>query len=173
MQVSFLHNHLNGYFLSPIPCCAREENLIMIFLISSINNGLNPTIFIVYLVNQTASVLKSLFSLCFSLQLLIMSSKSSKIAKNKHGVRMRGVPKETSSTPIPAETPISTTTEQHPEVEFSSMQFQALSNVISQRSCSRLAHPKGIAPPCQERVLSLLRILFQWSKKKKSTLMQL
>src|ERR1044072_6770375 len=117
MQVSFLHNHLNGYFLSPIPCCAREENLIMIFLIYSINNGLNLIIFIVYLVNQTASVLKSLFSLCFSLQLLIMSSKSSKIAKNKHGVRMRGVPKEASSTSVPAETPISTTTKQHLEVE--------------------------------------------------------
>src|ERR1044072_4737171 len=90
MQLSFLHNHLNRYFLSPIPCCAREENLIMTFLIFSINNGHNPTISIVHLTYQTASVLKSLFSLCLSLQLPIMSSKSSKIAKNKHGVRMRG-----------------------------------------------------------------------------------
>src|ERR1044072_4106153 len=118
MQVSFLHNHLNGYFFSPIPCCAREENLIMIFLISSINNGLNPTIFIVYLVNLTAAILKSLFfSLSLSLQFLIMSSKASKIAKNKHGVRMRGVPKEASSTPVPAKTPTSTTPEQPPAVE--------------------------------------------------------
>src|ERR1044072_5834458 len=117
MQVSFLHNHLNHYFLSPIPCCAREEYLIMIFLSFSINNGLNPTISIVYLVNQTASVLKSLFSLCLSLQLLIVSSKSSKVAKNKPGVRMRGVPMETSSTLVPAETPGSTTTKQPLEVE--------------------------------------------------------
>src|ERR1044072_944158 len=70
MQVSFLQNHLNGYFFSPIPCCAREENLIMIFLISSINNGLNPTIFVVYLVNLTAAILKSLF---FSLSLSAIS----------------------------------------------------------------------------------------------------
>src|ERR1044072_4694386 len=117
MQVSFLHNHLNGYFLSPIPCCAREENLIMIFLILSINNGLNPTIFIVLLVNLTASILKSLFSLCLSLQLPIMSSKSSKIAKNKHGVRMRGVSKESSSTPAPAETPSSNIPKPPMEVE--------------------------------------------------------
>src|ERR1044072_9708206 len=46
-----------------------------------------------------------------------MSLKSSKIAKNKHGVKMRGVPKETSSTPIPTETPGSTTTKQPLEVE--------------------------------------------------------
>src|ERR1044072_6145929 len=117
MQVYFLHNHLNGYFLSPIPCCAREENLIMIFLILSINNGLNPTIFIVFLVNLSASILKSLFSLCLSLKLPIMSSKSSKIAKNKHGVRMRGVSKESSSTPAPAETPSSTIPKPPMEVE--------------------------------------------------------
>src|ERR1044072_8679861 len=117
MQFSFLINHLNDSFLSPIPCCAREEYLIMIFLIFSINNGLNPTISIVYLVNQISSILKSLFSPCLSLQLPIMSSKASKIAKNKHGVRMRGVPKETSSTPIPTETPSSTTTKQPVEVE--------------------------------------------------------
>src|ERR1044072_594499 len=67
MQVSFLHTHLNDYFFSPLPCCAREENLIMIFLISSINNGLNPTIFIVYLVNLTAAILKSLSFLFVSL----------------------------------------------------------------------------------------------------------
>src|ERR1044072_7720943 len=117
MQVSFLHNHLNGYFLSPIPCCAREENLIMIFLIISINNCLNPTIYIVLFANQLSPCSKPLFSPSLSLQLLIMSSKSSKIAKNKHGVRMRGVLKEASSTPVPAETPISTTTKQHLEVE--------------------------------------------------------
>src|ERR1044072_6678243 len=118
MQVSFLHNHLNGYFLSPIPCCAREENLIMNFLIISINNCLNSTIYIVFcFATQLSPCSKSLFSLCLSLQLLIMSSKSSKIAKNKHGVRMRGVPKEASSTTVPAETPISTTTKQHLEVE--------------------------------------------------------
>src|ERR1044072_5437064 len=117
MQVYFLHNHFNGYFLSPIPCCAREENLIMIFLILSINNGLNPNIFIVFLVNPSASILKSLFSLCLSLQLPIMSSKSSKIAKNKHGVRMRGVSKESSSTPAPAETPSSNIPKPPMEVE--------------------------------------------------------
>src|ERR1044072_6331021 len=118
MQVSFLHNHFNGYFFYPILCCAREENLIMIFLIISINNCLNPTIYIVFcFATQLSPCSKSLFSLCLSLQLLIMSSKSSKIAKNKHGVRMRGVPKEASSTPVPAETPISTTTKQHLEVE--------------------------------------------------------
>src|ERR1044072_2903471 len=89
----------------------------MIFSIFSINNDLNPTISIVHLVNQTASILKSLFFLCLSLQLPIMSSKSSKVAKNKHGVRMRGVPKETSSTPISTETPSPTTTKQPLEVE--------------------------------------------------------
>src|ERR1044072_2061743 len=117
MQVSFLLNHLNGSFLSPISCCAREEYLIMIFFIVSINNGLNPTISIVCLVHQTCFIIKSLFPSCLSLQLPIMSSKYSKIAKNKHGVRMRGVPNETSSTPTPKETPSSTTTKKPLEVE--------------------------------------------------------
>src|ERR1044072_7916922 len=117
MQFSFLLNHLNGSFLSPIPCCAREEYLIMIFFIFSINNGLNPAISIVCLVTQTFSILESLFSPCLSLQLPIMSSKSSKIAKNKHGVKMRGVQKETSSTFIPTEIPGPTTTKKPLEVE--------------------------------------------------------
>src|ERR1044072_3138207 len=117
MQFSFLLNYLNGSFLSTIPCCAREEYLIMIFFIFSINNCLNPTISIVCLLDQTSTILKSLFSSCLPLHLLIMSSKSSKIAKNKHGVRMRGVPKETSSIPIQTETPGSTTTKQPLDVE--------------------------------------------------------
>ena len=117
MQLFFLHNHLNGYFLSPIPCCACEENLIMIFLIISINNCLKPTISIVPIVNQPSPILKPLFSLCLVLQLPTMSSKSTKIAKKKHGVRRRGVPKETPATPISIETPGSATTKQPLDVE--------------------------------------------------------
>src|ERR1044072_2768224 len=89
----------------------------MIFLIISINNCIKPTIFIVSFANQPSPYLKPLFSLCLVLHPITMSSKSTKIAKNKHGVRMRGVPKKASSTPIPTETPSSTTPKQPMEAE--------------------------------------------------------
>src|ERR1044072_8429820 len=68
MQLSFLHNHPNDSFLSPIPCSAREEDLIISFLITSINNLSNPTFSIVLLVFQLLPTSKSLFPLsCVSL----------------------------------------------------------------------------------------------------------
>src|ERR1044072_6855062 len=106
MQLSFLHNHPNGFFLSPIPCSAREEDLIIPFLITSINNRSKPTIFIVLLVFQLLPTLKPLSILSRVLLSVTMSSKSSKIAKNKHGVKMRGLTKDSIASPSATKNPI-------------------------------------------------------------------
>src|ERR1044072_2457600 len=102
----FFYNHLNDSFLSPITCSAREENTIIPFLITSINNHSKPTFFIVFLVLQLLLFLKPLsFSTCVRLS-VTMSSKSSKIAKNKHGVRMRGLSKDSTASQYATENPI-------------------------------------------------------------------
>src|ERR1044072_2919531 len=106
MLFSFLHNRPNGSFVSPVTCCAREKGAIIPFLKTAINNCDQPTIPIVLLLIQLSNLLSLSKVFCvvgFSKFFARMSQKDAKTAKNKHGVKVMGLKKDS-----PAPTPIST-----------------------------------------------------------------
>ena len=99
MLFSFLLNCSNGSFLSPITWCAREVKVIIPFLENSINNCTQPTPLILFSLNQLLPLSKP-SSPTTSLDLTAaMSSKLAKVAKNKHGVKVMGLKKDSSESP--------------------------------------------------------------------------
>src|ERR1044072_1168490 len=106
MQVSFLLNRPNGSILSPIPCSAREEREIIPFLITSIYNCSQLSPLIVSSLCKLLSLYKSssLFSHCTLTA--TMSSKSSKVDKTKHDVKVMGLKKGSSASPSSPKAPV-------------------------------------------------------------------
>src|ERR1044072_7108900 len=106
MKVSFSLNRPNGSILSPIPCIAREERAIIPFLITSIYNCSQPSPLIVSSLCKLLSLYKpsSLFS-HYNLT-ATMSSKSSKVDKTKHGVKVMGLKKGSFASPSSAKAPV-------------------------------------------------------------------
>src|ERR1044072_6749837 len=99
MLFSFLINRSNGSLLSPITWCARAVEVIIPFLENPINNCAQPTSLIVISLCQLLPLLKP-SSPTTPLNLsATMSSKSAKIAKNKHGVKVMGLKKDSSESP--------------------------------------------------------------------------
>ena len=99
MLFSFLLNRSNDSFLSPITWCAREVEVIIPFLENSINNCTQPTSLIVFSLNQLLPLSKPSSPTTPLNLTATMSSKSAKIAKNKHGVKVMGPKKDSSESP--------------------------------------------------------------------------
>ena len=97
MTVSFSTNCPNGYFLSPIPCYAREKFSIILFVHMPINISANPCSCIVLYSSQLPLLSKLPYFLCSCAR---MSSKTSKMAKTKHGVKVMGLQKGSSAAPV-------------------------------------------------------------------------
>src|ERR1044072_1276277 len=110
MKISFSANRPNGSILSPILCDARVKNSIILFVHMPINIGANPCFCIVLHFSQLPPFSKLLYCICFCVTVR-MSSKTSKVAKSKHGVKVMGLTKD-SSTPS---SPVSTTLVEHQE----------------------------------------------------------
>src|ERR1044072_1173543 len=92
MLFPFLHNRPNGYFISPVTCCAREKGAIIPFSKTAINNRDQPTILIVLLLIQLSNLLSLSKVFCvvaFSKFFAKMSQKAAKVDKTKHGVKVR------------------------------------------------------------------------------------
>src|ERR1044072_9258497 len=128
----------------------------MIFLITSINNCPRPTIFIVLSVNQPPLTLKSLFSLSCALTSPTMPSKSIRIAKYKHGVRMRGLPKEVPASSTAPETPSPATSKKPLDVQpiskpikpdFAKKQFKTGTSKRYRSSMSGISIPAAAPEP--------------------------
>src|ERR1044072_3976524 len=104
MLFPFWLNRSNGSFLSPITWCAREVEAIIPFSEKSINNRAYHRFFIVLSLPQLPKLLLLFKTLCFTFFSILtarMSSKSAKIDKNKHGVKVIGLKKDSSeSKPI-------------------------------------------------------------------------
>ena len=98
MKLPFSINRPNNSTLSQIPCSPREKKAIILFMHTSINISANPYFFIVLYFSQLPPYSKLPYSLC-SLVFVKMSQKAAKIAKNKHGVKVMGLKKDSSATP--------------------------------------------------------------------------
>src|ERR1044072_555337 len=91
MLFSFSINYLNGSFLSPITCRAREEKEIIPYLHKSINKRANPCYLIVLTLPKLLLLSKSLSLASLSYLTARMSQKAAKIATNKHSVKVMGL----------------------------------------------------------------------------------
>src|ERR1044072_4912327 len=104
MQFFFLLNRSNDSFLSPITWGAREVEVIIPFLENSINNCTQPTSLIVFSLNQLLPLSKPSSPTTPLNLTATMSSKSAKIEKNKHGVKVMGLKKDSSESPYAPKT---------------------------------------------------------------------
>src|ERR1044072_4228713 len=98
MKVSFSANRPNSFILSPIPCSAREKISIILFVHMSINISAKPCFCIVLHFSQLPPHSKLPYSPC-SCVIVKMSSKNTKVVKNKHGVKIMGLKKDSTATP--------------------------------------------------------------------------
>src|ERR1044072_3008174 len=98
MKVSFSANPPNDSILSPILCSPREKIAIILFVHTSINISANPCFCIVFYCSQLPPYSKQPYSLC-SCVFVKMSSKTTKVAKNKYGVKVMGLKKDSFATP--------------------------------------------------------------------------
>src|ERR1044072_3476913 len=96
MLFSFWLNRSNGSFLSPTTWCAREIEAIIPFSENSINNRASHRLSIVPQLPKLLSHYKTLCSTFLFILTARMSSKSAKIAKTKHGVKVMGLKKDSS-----------------------------------------------------------------------------
>src|ERR1044072_1315666 len=100
MLFPFWLNRSNVSFLSPITWCAREIEAIIPFSENSIYNPVSHRFSIVPQLPKLLSLYKTLCSTFFLILTARMSSKSAKIAKNKHGVKVMGLKKDSSTSKL-------------------------------------------------------------------------